>query len=35
MAGGPGELRRTIEPDGDQVWNGSEMIEGSAGSLEI
>ena len=34
MAGGPGELRGTIEPDGDHVWNGSGTIEDSAGSLE-
>ena len=34
MTGGPGELRETIEPDGDHVWNGSGTIEGSVGSLE-
>ena len=34
MTGGPGELRGTIEPDGDPVWNGSGTIEDSADSLE-
>ena len=34
MAGGPGELCGTIKPDGDDVWNGSGIIEDSAGSLE-
>ena len=34
MTGGPGELRGTIKPDGDHVWNGSGTIDNSAGSLE-
>ena len=34
MTGGLGELRGTIEPDGDHVWNGSGTIEDSAVSLE-
>ena len=34
MIGDPGELRETIKPDGDHVWNGSGMIEDSASSLE-
>ena len=34
MTGGLGELRGTIVPDNDHVWNGSGTIEDSAGSLE-
>ena len=35
MAGGPGRLRGTTEPDGNHVWNGSGTIEDSASSLEF
>ena len=34
IAEGPGELRETIKPNGDQVWNGSRTIEDSMDSLE-
>ena len=34
MAGGPGKLRGMTKPDGDHVWNGSGMIEGSIIYLE-
>lgn len=34
MARSPGKLCKTIEPDGDYVWNGSKTIEDLAGSLE-
>ena len=34
MAGGLGKLRRMIESDGDNVWNGFGTIEDLAGSLE-
>ena len=34
MAEGPGELRGTIKPDGNHVWNSSRMIQDSTGSLE-
>ena len=34
MARDLGELRGTIKPDNDHVWNGSEMIEGSVGNLK-
>ena len=34
MARGPGELRETIKPDGNHVWNSSGTIEDSAGSFE-
>ena len=34
MAGDLGELRGTIEPNGNHVWNGSEIIEDLTDSLE-
>ena len=33
MAGGSGELHGTIKPDGNHVWNSSEIIEDSAEAL--
>ena len=35
MAGGPGELCRTIKPDGDYIWNGSGAIEGLVVYFEL
>ena len=35
MFGSPGKLRGTTKPDGNYVWNGSKMIEGSVVYLEI
>ena len=35
MARDPGELRGTIKPDGDHVWNDSGTIEDLTGSLEF
>ena len=34
MAGGPGELREIIKPDGDHVWNGFGTIKDLTDSLE-
>ena len=34
MTGGPGELRKTIKPDVDHIWNGFGTIEDLAGSFE-
>ena len=34
MTGGPDELRGTIKPDGDHIWNGSGTTEDLADSLE-
>ena len=34
-AGGPNKLRGTTKPDGDHVWNGSGVIEGSIVYLEL
>ena len=34
MAGGLGELRETMKPDSNHVWNSFGTIEDSAGSFE-
>ena len=35
MAEGPGELRRTIKPDGEHVWNSSGVIGSSVVYFEL